>query len=104
VEHYNVALASYHNLKGVNIKESEIKADILFNRGQTFSCMSGVENFEKAIEDFLKADKKFDASDTVNKHKVAFNMGIVYRRLGLLKESLEVLAKAVTLNNAQAAT
>jgi tetratricopeptide (TPR) repeat protein len=66
--------------------------------------MSGVENFEKAIEDFKKADSKFDSGDQVNRHKVAFNLGIVYRRLGRLEESLAILAKAVSYNQAQAAT
>jgi len=45
--------------------------------------MGGTENFDNAISDYLKADKKSN-TEPVFKHKVLFNLGIIYRRLGRL--------------------
>ena len=47
--------------------------------------MAGVENLEKAVLKYLasgKVIKDNTVQDTVVKHKVYFNLGIVYRRLG----------------------
>jgi Flp pilus assembly protein TadD len=65
--------------------------------------MSGTDNFELAVSDFLKADKKTDTAP-IFKHKVRFNLGIVYRRLGRFQESIEILNKATTMDFAKAAT
>ncbi len=62
--------------------------------------------FEKAVKDFEKTwdiQVKNNMESTM-RHKTAFNLGIVYRRLGQLQKSIEILKKATRLSHAKAAT
>lgn len=85
--------------------EEVLRADLLFNRGQTYSNLAGHENFKRAIHDFEEATALQADKDSIEKkHKTHFNLGVVYRRVGNTVLSKKNLLLAVTCNIAKAAT
>jgi hypothetical protein len=46
---YNIAYKFFRNVKNMNTLQENLAGDILFNRGQTNSCLAGIENFKLSI-------------------------------------------------------
>lgn len=102
--HYNIADSWIRRVKSSTNLDENLRSDILFNRGQTYTSLGGIDNLNKAIVDFKAAsDLQKDKSNT-ERHKTLFNLGIVYRRIGDKKQSIEKLIEATTLNVSKAAT
>lgn len=55
---YNLAYKFFSKLRNMNTLQENLAGDILFNRGQTSSCLAGIENFKKSITDFESAYKQ----------------------------------------------
>ncbi len=93
---YEEALAYYN----YGISKDPEASEIYLHRGL---AQVSLHNFDKGIEDFLKALNNSPSGDT-NKFKILLNLGINLRRVGHLKKSIEYLCKAVDLqpNKAQA--
>ena len=71
-------------IKSKSSNEETLAGEILFNRGINYCSIGGTENLFKALDDFEKALEFSGDKDTVVKHKTLFNLGIVYRKIGVL--------------------
>ena len=55
--HYNIAHKIFKAVRNMNGMQEGLAGEILFNRGQTYSALGGVDNFLLAIKDFETAYK-----------------------------------------------
>mgnify|MGYP006114963037 CR=1 FL=1 len=98
--HYDLAAKFAASKKEKTAPDETIESDILFNRGMNYCSLEGNHNLYKAIEDFEGALLKQVERENSVKHKTLFNLGIVYRKLGVqtvlhdIPERLQLLAKA----------
>lgn len=65
-----------------------------FNRGL---CQSKLKKYEEAKDSYTLALKHFDAhKQDGEKYRVQYNMGINYRNMDMIAESIDMLSKAVS--------
>jgi tetratricopeptide (TPR) repeat protein len=80
---YNLGAKAAASKKGKTDHDEKFEGDILFNRGMNYCSLGGNPNLYRALEDFEGALEKQAERENPVKHKTLFNLGIVYRKIGV---------------------